>query len=101
MCDIGDNRGETTDRRLQQLSHDHNLLARTIVLYTSNLGNSSSHDNNNLPIVVAGGGLRHKGHLGYDRRNNTLLANLFVRMLQQTGIEAKSFGASTSVLSEV
>ena len=32
---------------------DHNLLDRTMVLYTSNLGNSSSHDNTNLPILLA------------------------------------------------
>jgi hypothetical protein len=80
---------------------EHNLLERTMVLYTSNLGNSSSHDNTNLPILLAGGGLRHRGHLTYDRRNNTLLSNLFVRMMQQMGIEARSFGASTGALSDV
>jgi hypothetical protein len=80
---------------------EHTLLSRTIVLYTSNLGNSSSHDNNNLPLLLAGGGLRHRGHLAYDRRNNALLANLYVRMLQQMGIEARSFGASTGVLSDI
>ena len=65
------------------------------------LGNSSSHDNNNLPILLAGGGFKHQGHLAYDRKNNMLLANLFVRMLQQMEIESHSFGASTSVLSDV
>jgi hypothetical protein len=80
---------------------EHNLLDRTMVLYTSNLGNSSSHDNTNLPILLAGGGFRHRGHLGYDRRNNALLANLYVRMMQQMGIEARSFGASTGVLSDL
>ena len=80
---------------------EHNLLARTMVLYTSNLGNSSSHDNTNLPIVLAGGGFKHQGHLAFDRKNNALLANLFVRMLHQMGIEANSFGASTGVLSDL
>lgn len=80
---------------------EHSLLSRTMVLYTSNLGNSSSHDNTNLPILLAGGGFRHRGHLAYDRRNNMLMANLYVRMLQQMGIEARSFGASTGVLSDV
>jgi len=78
-----------------------NLLDRTMVLYTSNLGNSSSHDNTNLPILLAGGGLRHQGHLGFDPKNNTLMSNLFVRMLQQMGIETDSFGASTGVFSDV
>jgi hypothetical protein len=80
---------------------EHNLLSRTMVLYTSNLGNSSSHDNTNLPILVAGGGLRHGSHLAYDRRNNTLLSNLYVRMMQQMGIETRSFGASTGVLTDL
>lgn len=80
---------------------EHTLLGRTMVLYTSNLGNSSSHDNTNLPILLAGGGFRHRGHLGLDRRNNTLLSNLYVRMMQQMGIEARSFGASTAVLTDV
>ena len=31
------------------------LLDRTIVMFGSNLGNASSHDNKNLPIMVAGG----------------------------------------------
>jgi hypothetical protein len=80
---------------------EYSLLDRTIVFYTSNLGNSSSHDNNNLPILLAGGGFKHQGHLAYDRKNNVLLSNLFVRMLHQMGIEANSFGASTGVFSEV
>ncbi len=80
---------------------EHTLLSRTMVLYTSNLGNSSSHDNTNLPLLLAGGGLRHRGHLGFDRRNNTLLSNLYVRMMQQMGIEARTFGASTGVLNDV
>jgi hypothetical protein len=80
---------------------DHHLLERTIVFYTSNLGNSSSHDNTNLPIVLAGGGLRHRGHLAFDRRNNVLLSNLYVRMLQQMDIEARLFGASTGVFTDV
>jgi hypothetical protein len=83
------NEGETT------------LLDRTGIFYASNLGNSSSHDNNNLPIVLAGGGFKHKGHVAFDRKNNTLLSNLFLRMMHQMGIEAKSFGASTGVVSEI
>ena len=80
---------------------EHHLLDRTMVFYTSNLGNSSSHDNTNLPILLAGGGFKHQGHLAFDRKNNMLLSNLFVRMLHQLGIEAQSFGASTGVLSDI
>jgi hypothetical protein len=80
---------------------DQCLLDRTAVFYTSNLGNSSSHDNNNLPIILAGGGFKHHGHVACNTKNNTLLSNLYVRMLHQMGIEAKSFGASNGIISEI
>jgi hypothetical protein len=93
--------GDFLRKLKESLEGEHSLLDRTMVLYTSNLGNSSSHDNTNLPILLAGGGLRHRGHLSYDRKNNVLLSNLYLRMLHQLGIEAKSFGASTGVFSDV
>lgn len=92
---------EFLDKLAKSTEDEHTLLDRTMVFYASNLGNSSSHDNTNLPILLAGGGLKHQGHVAYDRKNNTLLSNLFVRMLQQLGIEVKSFGANTGVVSEV
>ncbi len=93
--------GEFLEKMKQSSEGEQTLLDRTAIFYASNLGNSSSHDNNNLPILLAGGGFKHQGHLAYDRKNNTLLSNLFVRMLRQMGIETDSFGASTSVISEV
>ena len=93
--------GEFMDKMKASQEGDHTLLDRTAIFYASNLGNSSSHDNNNLPILLAGGGFKHKGHLAFDPKNNTLLSNLFVRMLHHMGIEAKSFGASTGIASEV
>jgi hypothetical protein len=77
------------------------LLDETVIFYASNLGNASAHTVDNLPILLAGGGFRHAGHLAYDRRDNKPLSNLFVRMLHQMGIEVRSFGASTGVLSDV
>jgi hypothetical protein len=93
--------GEFLRKLRESREGNETLLNRTMVLYTSNLGNSSSHDNTNLPILLAGGGFRHRGHLGYDRRNNTLMSNLYLRMLHQMGIEARSFGASTGALNDV
>ncbi len=77
------------------------LLEQTVILHASNLGNASAHTNDNLPIILAGGGFKHAGHLAFDRKNNKPLSNLFVRMLQQMGIEMDRFGSSTGVLSEV
>jgi hypothetical protein len=93
--------GEFLDQIKASQQGNYSLLDRTMVFYASNLGNSSSHDNTNLPILLAGGGLKHQGHLTYDRKNNTLLSNLFLRMLHQMGIELRSFGASTGVLTDV
>ena len=93
--------GEFLDKMKESTEGDHTLLDRTAVFYASNLGNSSSHDNNNLPILLAGGGFKHQGHVAYDPKNNTLLSNLFVRMLHHMGIEAQSFGASNGVISDV
>ncbi len=80
---------------------DETLLDRTMVFHASNLGNGSGHSSSNLPIILVGGGFRHQGHVAFDRANNRPLSNLYVRMLQQMGIEAASFGSSTGVVTEV
>jgi hypothetical protein len=74
------------------------LLDHTQVLYGSCLGNASNHTNHNLPILLAGGGYRHPGHLSFDEKANAPLANLFVTMLQRMGLEADSFASSTGTL---
>jgi hypothetical protein len=77
------------------------LLDQTVVFHGSNLGNASAHTCDNLPIVLAGGGFKHAGHVAFDRKNNKPLSNLFVRMLRQMGLDFERFGSSTGTLSEV
>jgi hypothetical protein len=80
------------------------LLDDTVVFYGSNMGNGSAHTCDNLPILLAGGGFKHAGYVAYprkDNRDNMPLANLFVRILQQVGIEAERFGTSKGKLDEV
>jgi hypothetical protein len=77
------------------------LLDRTATFYGSNLGNGSAHACDNLPILLAGGGFKHAGHVAFDRKDNKPLSNLFVRMLQQMGLEMEKFGSSTGMISEV
>lgn len=74
------------------------VLDRTTVLLTSNLGNASSHDNRNLPVLLAGGGFRHGSHLAFDPKRNHPLPNLDVSILRQTGLEAESFATSTGAM---
>lgn len=74
------------------------LLDRTMVLYGSNMGNASSHDNRNLPVILAGGGFKHGQHLAFDQGSNHPLATLYVSMLQRLGIEADRFGSGTTTM---
>lgn len=76
----------------------HSLLEQTSVLLTSNLGNASSHDNRNMPVVLAGGGFKHGQHLAFDRKNNYPLPNLFVSLLQRVGMETDRFASGTSTM---
>ncbi len=75
-----------------------NLLDRTIVMFGSNLGNASSHDNKNLPIIVAGGGFRHGQHLAFDPKKNPPLSNLYVQFLRRLGADVSAFGSSTGTI---
>jgi hypothetical protein len=74
------------------------LLANTSVLYGSNLGNASSHDTRNMPLLLAGGGFKHGQHLAFDTQQNYPLANLYVSVLQRLGIEAGKFASSTGTM---
>jgi hypothetical protein len=71
------------------------LLDSTPVLLTSNLGNASSHDNRNMPVLLAGGGFRHGQHLAFDKGDNAPLPNLYVSLLNRLGLEDESFFSST------
>lgn len=72
----------------------NSLLDGTTVLFGSNLGNASSHDWSNLPILVAGGRFKHGQHLAFDAKHNLPFSNLFVTLAQQMGVEIESFGSS-------
>jgi hypothetical protein len=74
------------------------LLDSTMVLFGSNLGNASSHDSKNMPILLAGGAFKHGQHLAFDQKNNYPLTNLFVSMFQQLGLEIDSFVSSTGTM---
>jgi len=82
---------------LRKLKTDR-LLDETMVLLTSNLGNASSHDNKNMPVLFAGGGFKHGRHLAFDQKNNYPLPNLFLSALQRLGLESEKFATSTSTM---
>jgi len=77
---------------------DSNLLDRTMVFFSSNLGDASTHGVKNLPVLFAGGGFKHGQHLAFDLNNPPPLCNLYVSMLQRLCVEADRFGSSTGTL---
>jgi len=77
------------------------LLDQTMVLYGSNLGDANVHNCTNLPILLAGGRMKHGGHLAFDSVQNKPLCNLFVTMVQHLGVEAGGFGSSSGTLNEL
>ena len=85
--------------KLKQSQEDGaSLLDRTTIFLGSNLGDGSSHSTSNLPVLLAGGGFKHGQHLHFDPKTPPPLCNLYVNMLQRTGIEADKFGTSTGTL---
>ena len=76
----------------------HSLLDQTAIISGSNLGNASSHNNSNLPIIAAGGRFKHGQHLAFDPEKSPPLCNLFVSYLQHLGVDADQFGSGTGSL---
>jgi hypothetical protein len=74
------------------------LLDRTMIFFSSNLGDASKHSVKNMPIILAGGGFKHGRHLAFDENKNPPLGNLYVSMLQRMGIEADKFGSGNATL---
>jgi len=74
------------------------LLDRTMVFFSSNLGNASNHSTRNLPVLLAGGGFQHGQHLAFDPKSPPPLCNLYVSMLQRMGIPTEKFSSGTGPL---
>lgn len=72
------------------------LLDTTAVVFGSGMGDSNTHDNSNLPMLVAGGPLRHGAHHRIDRDATTplLLGDLYLTLMRQLGVEAESFAGA-------
>lgn len=86
-------------RDLQEVDEaDGSLLDNTMVLYGCHMGDANIHNNKNLPIILAGGNFRHGQHLAFNQQNNRPLANLYLSMLHNMGLEIDRFASSTGTL---
>ncbi len=85
---------------------DARMLDSTIVLYGSgmNSGEGGEHSPKDLPLLVAGGkglGLKHSGHLAFDKEQHPPLSNLLLTLAQKTGLESDQFSDATGALSGI
>ncbi len=76
---------------------ERTLLDSTSVLFGSGISDANSHKNNDLPILLAGGGYRHGEFkkLPAAGPNKVPLCNLYVDLAQRMGVQADTFGNST------
>ena len=72
------------------------MLETTQLLYSSGMSDGNVHSNENLPLILAGGGFNHGSMI--DVRGKQPLSNLFVSMLQKLGVETATFNKSTGTL---
>ncbi len=85
---------------IRQPDSDETLLDSTMALFGSGMGNANSHTNNDLPILLAGGGFKHGQHKSYPQQSQKRvpLCSLYVSMLQRFGVETDRFGTSNGSL---
>ena len=74
---------------------DGNLLKNTVVMYGSNFGDANKHTTTNMPVLVAGGRLKHCQDRAFDRNKHYPLPNLFVSKRESLGLDAEKFATST------
>lgn len=74
------------------------LLDNTLFTYGSGLGDGSTHQYNDLPIIMAGGGQRVKSGLHINMPEGTPLANLWLTQARLMGLGMKRFADSTGTV---
>ena len=76
------------------------LLDSTTVMLSSGMGNAHSHSNQQLPVLIAGGGFKHRGYVDLSDRDIPL-CNLYVNFAQQMGLECEQFASSNGAFTEL
>ncbi|MDF1812214.1 MAG: DUF1552 domain-containing protein [Verrucomicrobiales bacterium] len=81
---------------IQEPNSEGTMLDNTVVLFGSGMGYGGTHSNRNLPIMLAGGGFKHLGHVDASKNGKHMpLCNLYLTMIQRFGIEREAFNLST------
>ncbi|WP_233903122.1 DUF1552 domain-containing protein [Stieleria maiorica] len=74
------------------------LLDNTLFTYGSGLGDGSTHQYNDLPIIVAGGGESVQSGQHINMPEGTPLANLWLTQARLMGLDIKRFADSTGTV---
>ena len=74
------------------------LLDNTLITYGSGLGDGSTHQYNDLPIIVAGGGKRVQSGQHINLPEGTPLANLWLTQARMMGVPIDRFADSTAMV---
>jgi hypothetical protein len=82
---------------------DYGILDTTQVLFGSGMADGSAHTNKNLPVLLAGGGYKHRTHivLPEEQEKRVPLCNLYLTMAQRFGVETGSFGRSQGTFGQL
>ena len=77
------------------------IFDNTLVVFGSGMSDGSRHSNRNLPVLLAGGGFKHQGHVvcPAEQHKRVPLSNLWLSVLQWFGSETDRFGRSTGTFS--
>lgn len=76
------------------------LLDSTVMILGSAMGDASTHVRRNYPLLVAGGGFKHRRHLACEDAPGRpeMACDLYVSVLQRLGFEVDAFSSSESDL---
>jgi hypothetical protein len=82
-------------------ANGNSLLDNTLFTYGSGLGDGSTHQYNDLPIIMAGGGKRVKSGQHINMPEGTPLANLWLTQARMLGHPMQNFADSTGTIDEL
>ena len=83
---------------------ERTLLDNTILMHCSSMMAGAKHDNDQLPVIVLGGGggrLQGGRVLDYSKDSNRQLCRLFLSLMNTMDVRLDAFGDATQPLAEV
>jgi hypothetical protein len=80
---------------------ERTLLDNTMLMHCSSMMVGAKHNNDELPIIILGGGLKCGRVLDYTGKPERQLCRLFLSMMDKMDVRPKAFGDAKMMLEEV